>query len=67
MDDINATTHELITITNDTYITAESVCALLDKIANVYVGIPLSMFLDNARYNAPVTNCASRKVNMRKL
>jgi len=47
---LNAMTHELITITNDTYITAESVCALLEKIANLYVGIPISIFLDNARY-----------------
>ena len=47
---LNATTHELITVTNDAYITAESVCELLEKIANLYVGIPLSIFLDNARY-----------------
>ena len=47
---LNAMTHELITITNDAYITAESVCALLEKLANLYVGIPISIFLDNARY-----------------
>jgi transposase len=47
---LNATTYELITVTNDAYITAESVCALLEKIANRYVGIPISIFLDNARY-----------------
>jgi len=47
---LNAITHELITITNDAYINAESVCALLEKIANLYVGIPISIFLDNARY-----------------
>lgn len=47
---LNAITHELITVTNDGYITAESVCALLEKIANLYVGIPVSIFLDNARY-----------------
>jgi len=35
---------------NDAYINAESVCALLEKIANLYVGIPISIFLDNARY-----------------
>ena len=35
---LNAITHELITITNDAYITAESVCALLEKIAQLYVG-----------------------------
>ena len=47
---LNAITHELVTITNDAYITAESVCALLEKIAGLYVGIPISIFLDNARY-----------------
>jgi transposase len=47
---LNTTTHELLTITNDTYITAESVCALFDKIAKRYVGVPISLFLDNARY-----------------
>jgi len=50
LDALNAITHELITITNDAYINAESVCALLEKIANLYVGIPISIFLDNARY-----------------
>jgi transposase len=47
---LNAITHELVTITNDTYITAQSVCALLEKIANLYVDLPITIFLDNARY-----------------
>lgn len=47
---LNAITHELTTITNDAYITSQSVCALLEKIANRYKGIPISIFLDNARY-----------------
>jgi transposase len=47
---INAITQELVTITNDTYITAESVCALLDKLHNLKLGIPITLFLDNARY-----------------
>jgi len=47
---LNAMTHELITITNDAYLTAESVCALLAKIANLDAGIPITIFLDNARY-----------------
>jgi transposase len=47
---LNAITHEMVTITNDTYITAQSVCALLEKIAAVYVGLPITIFLDNARY-----------------
>ena len=28
---LNAITHEMITVTNDTYITAQSVCELLDR------------------------------------
>lgn len=47
---LNAMTHELVTITNDTYITAESVCALLDKLSKLKLGVPISLFLDNARY-----------------
>ena len=47
---LNAITHEMITITNDAYINAESVCALLEKLASRYVGIPITIFLDNARY-----------------
>lgn len=47
---LNAITHEMLTITTDTYITAESVCALLEKIAALQLGIPITIFLDNARY-----------------
>lgn len=47
---LNAITHEMITVTNDTYITSQSVSALLEKIAALYTGIPISIFLDNARY-----------------
>lgn len=47
---LNAVTHELITVTNDTYITAETVCELLRKLAALNLGLPISVFLDNARY-----------------
>jgi len=47
---LNAITHELILVCNDTYINAESVCDLLKKIANQYVGLPITIALDNARY-----------------
>jgi transposase len=47
---LNAVTHELITVTNDTYITADSVCQLLRKLADLNLGVPISLFLDNARY-----------------
>ncbi len=47
---LNAVTHEMLTVTNDTYITAQSVCALLERIAAFYIGSPITIFLDNARY-----------------
>ncbi len=47
---LNAITHELITVTNDTYITAESVSRLLRQLADLNLGVPITVFLDNARY-----------------
>lgn len=46
----NAITHELISVTNDTYVTATTVCELLHKIAARGLGIPVTLVLDNARY-----------------
>lgn len=47
---LNALTHELVTVTNTTYITATSVCELLQKLAALNLGVPITLFLDNARY-----------------
>lgn len=47
---LNALTHELITVTNEAYITAEQVCERLHKLAVLNLGVPISVFLDNARY-----------------
>lgn len=47
---LNAITHELIIVTNDTYINAESVCELLRKLADLHLGMPMTIFLDNAKY-----------------
>ena len=47
---INALTHELFTVENLTYITAETVCELLRQLAAAHRGIPISVILDNARY-----------------
>jgi transposase len=47
---LNAITHELYTVENLTYITAETVCELLRLVAGAYVGVPMSIILDNARY-----------------
>ena len=47
---LNAISYELITVANDSYINAECVCDLLRQIADRYVGIPITIVLDNARY-----------------
>jgi len=47
---LNAITHEVVTVTNDTYINAQSVCALLMHIASLHINIPITLVLDNARY-----------------
>lgn len=47
---LNAITHEIVTITNETYINAESICALLRKLAALQLNIPITIVCDNARY-----------------
>ena len=47
---LNAITHEVIMVTYDTYITAAQVCELLKKIAALGITIPITLVLDNARY-----------------
>ena len=47
---LNAVTHELIMVTNDTYINAGSVCELLHRIAALGLTVPITLILDNARY-----------------
>lgn len=47
---LNAITHEVITVTNETYINAESVCELLRKLASLRLSIPITLVLDNAKY-----------------
>ena len=37
-------------LTNDTYINAQSVCELLKKIAALNLEMPITLVLDNARY-----------------
>ncbi len=47
---LNAVTHELIMVTNDTSINAHSVCELLQRIAALRLTLPITLILDNARY-----------------
>jgi transposase len=47
---LDAITHELVTVSNDTYINAHSVCQLLWEISCRYGDVPITLVLDNARY-----------------
>jgi transposase len=47
---LNAITHEVIRVANHSYINAESVCGLLHQIAAAGLPRPITLVLDNARY-----------------
>ena len=47
---LNAITQELVLVTNDTYITASTVCELLQQLVALHLEVPITLVLDNARY-----------------
>ena len=47
---LNAVTHEVLRVANHSSINAESVCALLRQVAAAGLPRPLTVVLDNARY-----------------
>jgi len=47
---LDAISHEIITITNDTYINAQSVCDMLWKLHRLNSKVPVTLVLDNAKY-----------------
>jgi transposase len=47
---LNFVTKEVVRVTNDSYIRAASVTALIDKLAAESIGIPIKIILDNAAY-----------------
>ena len=47
---IDAITHQLIMVTNDSYINAQSVCDLLWQLSKLSLEHPITLVLDNARY-----------------
>ena len=58
----NAVTHELIAVTNTTVVNTETMCELLRKIAALGLTGPMTLVLDNARYqrNAAVQTLAEQ-------
>ena len=57
---LDAVTKEVITVVNSDYINSASVCALLQKLATLRPLLPITVVLDNARYQrcALVQACA---------
>ncbi len=47
---INPLNLKMVTVTNDSYINAESVCELLRKLSALHLKTPITLVLDNARY-----------------
>lgn len=47
---LDAISHELVTVSNDSYINANSVCELLSKLRQRYPEQVITLVLDNARY-----------------
>ena len=58
----NAVTRELIAVTNTTVVNTETMCELLRKIADLGLSKPITLVLDNARYqrNAVVQALAAQ-------
>lgn len=58
---IDYVTKKVLTIANESYITATEVCAMLRKISAEYAGTVVHLVLDNARYQkcAPVMELAA--------
>jgi transposase len=47
---LNAVTHEVVRVCNEGYVTADTVCALLRAVAAAGSRVPITIVLDNARY-----------------
>lgn len=47
---LNAISRQLVSVINETYVTAATVCELLDKLRALHADEPITIVLDNARY-----------------
>jgi transposase len=47
---LQAVTHELLCVVNESYVNADTVCTLLRALATAGLGVPITLVLDNARY-----------------
>jgi hypothetical protein len=47
---LHLTSLQVVSVTHDSYINAQSVCALLTKLHDAFADLPITLVLDNARY-----------------
>lgn len=47
---LDSHTHEVTTVTNDSYINAPTVCMLIEQLREKHPDIPITLVMDNARY-----------------
>jgi transposase len=65
---INAVTLELVRVTNEGYITATTVCELLGQIAALNLAVPITVVMDNARYQrCQLVQTLARQLNIELL
>lgn len=64
---LHAVTRQLVSVINDSYVTAVTVCELLDKLRALHGGEPITLVLDNARYQhceKVVAHAAAKGINL---
>jgi transposase len=65
---LNAVTHEVIRVCNEGYVTADTVCTLLRTLAGAGLGKPITIVLDNARYQrCEMVQSLARQLKIRLL
>lgn len=65
---LNAITHEVVSVVNETYINSACVCQLLRKIAALNLAVPVTIVLDNARYQrCRLVQALARSLNIELL
>jgi transposase len=59
---LDAISHQLVTVTNDSYINAHSVCLLMQKLRELNPHLPIVLILDNARYQKCKIVCVNAQM-----
>jgi transposase len=65
---LNAVTHEVVRVCNEGYVTADTVCTLLRILAGAGLRVPITVVLDNARYQrCGLVQALARQLGIRLL